>query len=186
MRHTPDTYLATCLHLMDPLISILALVVVGILLLLVEIFLPGGICGILGGVCVIAGVIISFGQSITLGLQMTAASVVLGLLGLWAWCKYFPDSRVGKQMFLQTSAEDWHGYDEANDGLLGCRGVAHSDLRPAGLALINNKRVDVVSDGTMIAKGTSIEVLEVEGNRIVVAPTPAEETLSQPQKEPLT
>jgi membrane-bound serine protease (ClpP class) len=166
---------------MDPIISILALVLVGILLLLVEIFLPGGICGILGLLCVAAGVVISFGHSVTLGLQMTAGSIVAGLVGLWAWCKYFPDSRVGKQMFLQESAEDWHGYDESNDSLLGCRGVAHSDLRPAGLALINNKRVDVVSDGQMIAKGVSIAVLEVEGNRVVVAPAPPETSDSEPQ-----
>jgi membrane-bound serine protease (ClpP class) len=168
---------------MDPIISILALVSVGILLLLVEIFLPGGICGILGALCVIAGVIISFGHSITLGIQMSAASIVLGLIGLWAWCKFFPDSRMGKQMFLQASAENWRGYDETNDGLLGCTGVAHSDLRPAGLAQINNKRVDVVSDGQMISKGAAITVLEVEGNRVVVVPAPPEESESEPQKE---
>jgi membrane-bound serine protease (ClpP class) len=164
---------------MDPIITILALVLLGILLLLAEIVLPGGIFGIIGALCVAAGVIMSFGQSVTLGLQMTAATVAFGIVGLWAWCKYFPDSRVGKQMFLQKSAEDWHGYDESNDSLLGCRGVAHSDLRPAGLALINNQRVDVVSDGQMIAKGAPIVVLEVEGNRVVVAPAPAQESESQ-------
>ena len=43
-----------------------------------------------------------------------------------------------------------------------------SPLRPAGIADIDGKRVDVVSQGEWIDATTPIEVIRVDGNRIVV------------------
>ena len=42
-------------------------------------------------------------------------------------------------------------------------------LRPAGHATIDGRRVDVVSRGEAIEAGTRIRVIEVAGNRVVVA-----------------
>jgi membrane-bound serine protease (ClpP class) len=52
---------------------------------------------------------------------------------------------------------------------VGKEGTAVSTLRPAGIALINNQRVDVVSEGGYIEQGTSIRVLEINGPRVIVA-----------------
>jgi membrane-bound serine protease (ClpP class) len=65
---------------------------------------------------------------------------------------------------------------------LGKRGHAATVLRPAGIADIEGERVDVVSDGALIERGTPIHVTHVDGNRIVVrelrtaqqAPNPAD------------
>ena len=47
-------------------------------------------------------------------------------------------------------------------------GVATSDLRPSGLALFGDRRVDVVSQGDFISAGTRVRVIEVSGNRVMV------------------
>ena len=52
--------------------------------------------------------------------------------------------------------------------LLGMVGRTTTDLRPAGIARINESLVDVVSDGTYIESGSWIVVSQVEGNRVVV------------------
>lgn len=52
--------------------------------------------------------------------------------------------------------------------LLGKEGTATSELRPAGVAEIEGRRVDVVTQGGMIAEGDRVRVAEVEGNRVVV------------------
>ena len=52
--------------------------------------------------------------------------------------------------------------------LLGRRGTALSDLRPAGVARFGDERVDVVSDGDYVAAGAILHVLRVEGMRVVV------------------
>jgi membrane-bound serine protease (ClpP class) len=63
------------------------------------------------------------------------------------------------------------GYASAPEGdrrWLGQRGTAASPLRPAGLAHLAGERVDVVSDGEFIDAGAPLEVIRVDGNRIVV------------------
>lgn len=57
---------------------------------------------------------------------------------------------------------------------LGKTGTAVSDLRPSGVAEIDNQRVDVVSRGEYINKGAKVVVTAVTGNQIIVEETPAE------------
>lgn len=52
--------------------------------------------------------------------------------------------------------------------LIGVVGTAVTVLRPSGKARLNGTLVDVVSDGTYIEQGASIEVVQVQRNRIVV------------------
>ena len=72
---------------------------------------------------------------------------------------------------LKTSLSKDDGYSSQPMELsayLGLAGTTITTLRPAGTALINNRRVDVVSRGEFIEKGSEIIVLAVEGNRVVV------------------
>ena len=52
--------------------------------------------------------------------------------------------------------------------LLGRSGVTYSSLRPAGKAQLGDRLIDVVSEGDYVDPGTPIEVVAVEGNKIVV------------------
>jgi membrane-bound serine protease (ClpP class) len=47
-------------------------------------------------------------------------------------------------------------------------GIAQTNLRPSGTAMINGQRVDVVTEGPMIEQGAAIKVVAVEGMRVVV------------------
>jgi membrane-bound serine protease (ClpP class) len=50
----------------------------------------------------------------------------------------------------------------------GKEGVTVTQLHPAGSAMIDGKKYDVVSRGDYIEKGAAIVVVAVEGNRMVV------------------
>jgi len=52
--------------------------------------------------------------------------------------------------------------------LLDQVGIAQTNLRPSGTAMINGQRVDVVTEGPMIEQGATIKVVAVEGMRVVV------------------
>ena len=54
--------------------------------------------------------------------------------------------------------------------LRGHAGTAASYLRPAGIATIDGRRVDVLTEGEFIAAGTPIRVVRVEGARVFVEP----------------
>ncbi len=56
------------------------------------------------------------------------------------------------------------------DDLLSAEGVATTTFELTGIANINGKKVDVISEGEMISKNTRIKVTGVKRNRIVVKP----------------
>jgi len=148
--------------------TIIALIAAGLLLVFCEVFVPGGVLGLCGSIAVLIGVVGAFTRGVSAGLTALAASLAAGMVGLYLWIKYFPKSRMGKKLILQDDAHDWHGFDPAKADLVGKQGTVHSLLRPAGTVIIEGKRVDVVSRGEMIEPESEIEVVEVEGNRVVV------------------
>lgn len=80
-------------------------------------------------------------------------------------------SRLGKGFVLQGRSDSSKGFVAANFEkklLIGKRGTTLSMLRPAGKAAIEGARIDVVSDGEFIPKDREVEVVKVEGNRVIV------------------
>lgn len=57
---------------------------------------------------------------------------------------------------------------EKHRQLVGKTGVAQTHLRPAGAALIDGQRVDVVAESERVDAGARVEVVAVQGNRVVV------------------
>lgn len=93
------------------------------------------------------------------------------LLWLFGRLTSKPGSRLGKDFVLQDRSDSSKGYVAANFEkklLLGKKGTTLSMLRPAGKAAIEGIRIDVVSDGEFIPKDCEVEVVKVEGNRVVV------------------
>jgi len=164
------------------LASIIEIVIfiLGVILLLVEIFIVPGF-GIFGA----AGIVFMIG-SLFLGLisdfplvdwdmiQMAtiqlAGAFVLAIIVIFGLIKFLPKSKLWNNLVLKRNIDEQSGYtaDEKLKELLGKSGKALTDLRPSGTALIDNKRVDVVTHGEYLTKGTKILVIEEEGSKIVV------------------
>ena len=156
------------------------LVFVGLVLLAVELFLiPGfGITGILGILGLIAGLTLSLigagaTAEIVIGaITRVALSLLVALAASVVLLRFLPRLPFGRQLILHTGLGADTGYASAPESdrqWLGKRGTAVSPLRPAGIADIDGKRVDVVSQGEWIDAGTPITVIRVDGNRIVVS-----------------
>lgn len=146
--------------------AIVLLLVVGAVLLFLEAFLPGGIAGVVGGLCLLGAVVIGYRQ---LGFQggtvLLAGVLAGGVVGTWAWLRYFPESRAAAR-FISHSAIADAGPDLS--ALRGASGRALTQLRPSGVALLDGNRVDVVAESALIEKGTLVRVVQVEGGRVVV------------------
>jgi membrane-bound serine protease (ClpP class) len=146
--------------------TVVTLILVGAALLLLETVLPGMIAGILGILCLVAGVIMGYA---TFGMRtgnMILFAVGLGLvIGTLYWIKYFPNSSMARVFVSQQTIGDL-GVEKPE--LLNQTGMAHTNLRPSGTAVINGQRIDVVTEGALIERGTPIKVVAVEGMRVVV------------------
>jgi membrane-bound serine protease (ClpP class) len=163
---------------------VIVLLVVGALLMLAETVLPGMIAGILGFLCLIAGVAVGYTQFGTPTGHYILLGVVAGLVaGTLVWLKILPDSRFARIFISDQTVGD---LNVEQPSLLHQTGNALSNLRPSGMALIAGKRVDVVTEGTMIEKGAPIKVVALEGLRVVVRALPQEAAISQPQPQKQT
>lgn len=147
---------------------IISLFAAGFLMLLVELFIPGGIVGIFGGLVILAGVILSFVEFgfITGSLILIGACILAFLMFLW-WLRHFPDSYIGKKLTLGAAVSGRTEHPD-NSELVGAEGKALTQLRPAGVAHIAARRVDVVTEGEFVSAGDAVKVIWCEGARVVV------------------
>ncbi len=145
--------------------TIIVLLVIGAVLLFLETLLPGLVAGIIGFICLVAAVILAYGESFFTG-NVVLAVVFAGLgVGTWAWLKFFPDSRIARK-FVSHHAVGELGVEKPE--LLHGTGTTLTALRPSGVATINGQRVDVVAETGFIEPGTNVKVVAVEGSRVVV------------------
>ncbi len=143
--------------------------VLGLIMICLEIFLPGGIVGAIGGFALLASVVLAFQREGAVFGTWWLAGVLLVTLGaIYLAVKAFPRSRAGKKLFLEASETGFVSGGERMTDLLGKTGTALSALRPAGMAEIEGRRVDVVAAGEFIPAGGKISVDAVEGSRVVV------------------
>jgi membrane-bound serine protease (ClpP class) len=157
------------------------LIGIGLILLAIEVFLVPGF-GIFGGLG-IAALLGGFGLSlvgagatwavILFALGQVLLALLIAIAVALAFLRVVPRLPFGRPLVLETGLPAESGYasaPEADRHWLGKRGTAASTLRPAGIAHFNHDRVDVVTEGEFIEAGEAIEVIRVDGNRIVVRP----------------
>jgi membrane-bound serine protease (ClpP class) len=164
---------------------IISLIVAGFLLIVLEMFLPGLIIGLCGGICLITAVVMTY---VSYGVQtgtLTLMGVILGsLIFTIFWMKNFSRFAMGRKLILDRSIQG-SSPAEFSIELKGTEGVALTDLRPSGTALIQGKRYDVVTEGRWIKAGTKLKVVEMERNRIIVRNI-EKETIYDPSTSPPT
>jgi len=161
------------------------LFLLGVILLVVEIFIiPGfGVAGISGIVLMVLALVLSRQEFVfprvswewdiflrnlrNIGLGFFGSLVAVVVL-----LRVFPRTPGLKRLILSTTQDSSAGYTvqslESSSGLLGSRGVAVTALRPAGKAEFSGETLVVETDGEFIEPGSSVEIIETSGNRIVV------------------
>lgn len=147
----------------DPFYSTLFLFVACILLFL-EVFVPSG--GILGILAVGFAVLSVWGfwkqDRPAIACVAAGAMVAFGIVTL-VWVMKKVAFRGSLSPDTSTSVDT-----RLDSALVGHEGSTLTALRPAGMALIDGKKVDVVSGGAFIDKDARIRVVEISGNRVVV------------------
>ena len=147
------------------------LMVAGLMLVGAEVFVPGGVIGTIGGLCLLAAVSVgfkAFGPEI--GSLIAFATVILMGIVMYLWIRIFPKTKMGRKMTVSHSEADYRAPSESLAGLVGHTGIASTPLRPGGFATIDGRRVDVISDVGMLDSGVEVRVVRVEGFRVLVKP----------------
>ena len=148
------------------------LFVVGLLLLLAEIFfIPGfGLAGISGISAILASIFLTFGNIVQATYSILIA-LSISVIGFFLLIKYIPSTRTWRKFVLSTEQKKELGYTvETKDlkRLTGGKGIVITPLRPSGIAEVNGKKFNVLTRGEYIDSNTKIKIISVEGNKIVV------------------
>ena len=150
-------------------VLIIILAVIGVLLLLAEIFLIPG-----GGAVGIAGILCLGGA--TFGayywISPLAGHITLGLSLLFgACCIYaFFKSRALEKMALKTDIDSKVDLIDNLGINIGDRGTTLGRLAPMGHIIINDNDVEAKSWRDFIDENIEVEVIAIEGNHVVVKP----------------
>jgi len=154
-------------------LPILICAVVGIALLIFEMFMPGfGIPGISGIALLIVSVVFTWMEhGMLAGLGAALVVIVAGGLAVYLSLRSASRGRLSRSPLIlkgaQTRDEGFVAQDELT-GFVGRTGTTATVLRPAGIADFDGIRLNVVSQGAFIAKGEKVVIRQVEGARVLV------------------
>jgi membrane-bound ClpP family serine protease len=151
--------------------AVLILFAIGIVFLALEIFTPGVVMGVLGGIAMLAGCVLAFvNLSVAwASLVVIAAFVVLGLF-LYAEFVILPKSRFGRKFFLvggdrsKTSQPMLADKEE----VVGKMCVTLTALAPSGYVQVDGKRFEAFSQSGFAAKGEALRVVSLDNFRLIV------------------
>ena len=145
-------------------------------LLFLEIaIIPGfGVCGVSGIILLLISLVLSFWKlSRGMATVVTAIAVFGSVFLIYYMIYILPNTKLGTKLILADSSavprdEDEYAVESTNR-FLGAEGVAISNLRPSGIAKIADERVDVITEGDFLEKGTKIKVVKTTAGRVIVS-----------------
>ena len=174
---------------MTPLAWVAALVIVGLVALALEVFVPsGGVLGFLSVIALIAGVALAFiEQGPWFGMTVLAGTCLAVPAVLAAAFRVFPETPLGRRVLPPPPRAEEVVPDADRRAVLralvGRPGLTTSDLLPWGEVVIDGVCHEAVSEGGPIARGVAVEVVGTQATALVVR-TAAESPPAPPAMAP--
>ncbi|WP_458412454.1 NfeD family protein [Schinkia sp. CFF1] len=146
------------------------LVIVGIVLIILEFFVPGGIMGILGIVSIIASLLLAANNIEHMIYSILIALVVTIIAMVILFRRFGYEKGIFRRVILFDSTSSEKGYvsNLTRSDLIGMEGITITPLRPSGTAVFNDERLDVITEGSFINSNKKVEIIKAEGSRIIV------------------
>lgn len=155
----------------------LFLLIIGLVLLLIELFLSFGLAGFLGLLAILGSILLAGANFQAMSFAILIALLVASA-GMVIIVKFFGKRlHLFKRIILTDATDTASGYVSAvnRPELVGQIAVTATALRPSGTIRLGEERIDAVSEGRYIDLGKSVKIIKVEGSRIVVRELEKEE-----------
>jgi membrane-bound serine protease (ClpP class) len=150
--------------------AVIILFIIGILLVAVEVLVPGGLLGILGGSALLAGVVTAFVRfGATGGMIATLIALVIGAITLYLEFVYLPKTRLAKALSMSGTVSGRSQPEIADrDAIIGREVVAVTTLAPSGYVEVDGRRYEASCQSGLANVGARLRVVDVETFRLVV------------------
>lgn len=149
--------------------SIVLLFIVGLILLGFEVFVPGAILGIFGGLALLGGSIIAY-LNYGAGGGLLAFSIALVLVGALLYIEFrvLPNTTLGRRLFLNAAVTGRSRPAPPSEELIGQTGQAVTTLAPSGYVLVGGRRYESYSQSGYVAAGATVRVVGQDNFRLIV------------------
>lgn len=148
----------------------LVLFVLGLGLLIIEAIVPGfGLPGISGILFILIGIVLAMGST-TAAITSLSIAIIIAAIVTIIMIKYGFKSTLFTRIVLSSKLGDEEGYKSSSSKTeyLDKEGIALSGLRPSGVIEIDGIKLDALTEGDFVTKGSPIKVIRVEGSKIFV------------------
>lgn len=150
--------------------TIVILFLLGILMLSLEIFLPGGILGILGGLVMVGAIVLAFRDyGSTGGVVALAIGIALGIGALVGEFVILPKTKFGQRMFLSATVTGVATSPQDATALIGRTCEAVTALAPTGVVLLDGTRREAFCRDGFAERGTQLVVRGSDNFRLIVS-----------------
>ncbi len=149
---------------------VVGLFVLGVALIAIEVFVPGGIIGIMGILSIIAGVFVSYSEFGVNGVWISGSVALLLMIAVLLFeFLVLPKTKLGGRLFLRKAVEGTSQPPLAGDDDIGKECVTLTTLSPTGTVLLDGKKVEAASKSGFISKNETLKVVGKDNFRIIVS-----------------
>jgi membrane-bound ClpP family serine protease len=151
--------------------AIIILFALGLAFILIEVIIPGGILGSIGGVLAIIGCVLSFIEfGRNGGLAISGSAIAVGAALLWLEFKVLPKTKIGRRAFLHEQITgDSAAYGKETEALIGQSAQAITPLSPSGYILVSGQRYEAFCQSGYIETGALLKVIGADNFRLIVS-----------------
>lgn len=149
--------------------AVITLFIAAVVLVAVELLVPGGILGLLGGLCLVAGVITAFVQLGSAGGSVaTGIAFVIGAVTLYLEFVLLPKSRLARKFSMTDTVSGRSQPEVADRGVIGRDAVAVTTLAPSGYVELDGRRYEAFCQSGHVAVGARLRIVDLDNFRLVV------------------
>lgn len=149
---------------------IVGLMVLGVALIMIEIFVPGGVVGAIGGICLLVAVGMSYRHYGTEGAIIAFLIACAFSVGCLVFeLKVLPKTPMGRRFFLTQQISGTSQGAQAELSAVGREGVALTALSPSGYVLVDGQRLEAYSRSGFLDKGEKVRVDSIETFKVTVS-----------------
>lgn len=147
------------------------LLLLGLLLIFLEFYVPGAVMGVCGGIMVFISIVLFALQSQSVILTLfyiigvIICLVILFKFALWR----IRTAKPGHSIFSDSSQEGFVA-SHFDTLAIGKKGIADTDLKPSGHIIVDGKRLQAISQSGYIIKGSEVIVIGGQEASLIVKP----------------
>lgn len=145
------------------------LLILGLLLIFIEFFLPGAVMGTLGAILVVASVFVfAFNTTSTISLLLYILAICLILFYLTKYAIWRMQKTKSHHSIYSDASQVGYVASSYDSTMIGKQGVVISDLKPGGYILIDGKKLQALSVSGYISQDSRVEVISGQEESLIV------------------